>query len=163
VTYNPESLPATDAVIAVLKGTYNFEGPQGVVFADAFAREVGALLAHCFVRDEEVRRERVATDDTRVLNLAAPIHDWIPRGLSVRTANCLINADWYCVADVWGKTDAELLRAKNFGRKCLTEINDVRRRIGPATEADVRAALEQRPTKDEAWAAYRANVLGGGR
>ncbi len=45
--------------------------------------------------------------------------------LSVRTANCLKNADIHKIYQLVSKTEAEMLKTKNFGRKSLNEIKEV--------------------------------------
>lgn len=45
--------------------------------------------------------------------------------LSVRSANCLKNADINKIYQLVSKTEAEMLKTKNFGRKSLNEIKDV--------------------------------------
>jgi hypothetical protein len=45
--------------------------------------------------------------------------------LSVRSANCLKNADILYVGDLVQKTEAELLRSPNFGRSSLSELKAV--------------------------------------
>lgn len=45
--------------------------------------------------------------------------------LSVRSANCLENADIKYIGELVQKSESELLRTKNFGRKSLQEIKDV--------------------------------------
>ncbi len=42
--------------------------------------------------------------------------------LSVRSANCLRNADLNFIGELVQKTEAEMLKTKNFGRKSLNEI-----------------------------------------
>lgn len=42
--------------------------------------------------------------------------------LSVRSANCLKNANIQYIGQLVQKTDAEMLKTKNFGRKSLNEI-----------------------------------------
>ncbi|MCL1980419.1 MAG: DNA-directed RNA polymerase subunit alpha, partial [Proteobacteria bacterium] len=42
--------------------------------------------------------------------------------LSVRSANCLKNAQIQYIGQLVTKTDAEMLKTKNFGRKSLNEI-----------------------------------------
>ena len=50
--------------------------------------------------------------------------------LSVRSANCLKNANIVYVGDLVQRTEAEMLRGPNFGRKSLNEIRDVRSQMG---------------------------------
>jgi len=45
--------------------------------------------------------------------------------LSVRSANCLKNAEILKIYQLVSKTEAEMLKTKNFGRKSLNEIKDV--------------------------------------
>jgi DNA-directed RNA polymerase subunit alpha len=50
--------------------------------------------------------------------------------LSVRSANCLKNADIHKIYQLVSKTEAEMLKTKNFGRKSLNEIKDVLSEMG---------------------------------
>jgi DNA-directed RNA polymerase subunit alpha len=45
--------------------------------------------------------------------------------LSVRSANCLKNDNIVYIGDLIQKTEAEMLRTPNFGRKSLNEIKEV--------------------------------------
>ena len=45
--------------------------------------------------------------------------------LSVRSYNCLKNANIQSIGDLIQKTEAEMLRTKNFGRKSLNEIKEI--------------------------------------
>lgn len=45
--------------------------------------------------------------------------------LSVRSANCLKNANIHLIGDLVEKTEGEMLRTKNFGRKSLNEIKEI--------------------------------------
>lgn len=45
--------------------------------------------------------------------------------LSVRSANCLQNANIRYIGDLVQRTEAEMLKTKNFGRKSLKEIKDL--------------------------------------
>jgi len=50
--------------------------------------------------------------------------------LSVRSANCLKNDNIIYIGDLVGKTEAEMLRTPNFGRKSLNEIKEVLASMG---------------------------------
>jgi len=50
--------------------------------------------------------------------------------LSVRSYNCLKNANIQTIADLVQKTEAEMLRTKNFGRKSLNEIKEILSSMG---------------------------------
>ena len=50
--------------------------------------------------------------------------------LSVRSANCLKNDNIVYIGDLVQKTEAEMLRTPNFGRKSLNEIKEVLAKMG---------------------------------
>jgi len=50
--------------------------------------------------------------------------------LSVRSYNCLKNADIKTIRDLVQKTEGEMLKTKNFGRKSLNEIKDILTSMG---------------------------------
>jgi DNA-directed RNA polymerase subunit alpha len=50
--------------------------------------------------------------------------------LSVRSANCLQNADIKLIGELVQKTEAEMLKTKNFGRKSLKEIKEILAEMG---------------------------------
>jgi DNA-directed RNA polymerase subunit alpha len=50
--------------------------------------------------------------------------------LSVRSANCLKNADIQYISDLVQKTESEMLKTKNFGRKSLNEIKEILTEMG---------------------------------
>lgn len=50
--------------------------------------------------------------------------------LSVRAHNCLKNANIQTIADLVQKTEQEMLKTKNFGRKSLNEIKSILRSMG---------------------------------
>ena len=50
--------------------------------------------------------------------------------LSVRSYNCLKNANIQTIGDLVQKTEAEMLRTKNFGRKSLNEIKEILANLG---------------------------------
>ncbi len=77
----------------------------------------------------EPEKEDEAEDDLPPLNpyLDKPVEDL---ELSVRSANCLKNAEIYFIGDLAKKTDQEMLKTKNFGRKSLNEIKTLLAEMG---------------------------------
>ena len=65
--------------------------------------------------------------------------------LSVRSANCLENADIKYIGELVQKTEAEMLRTKNFGRKSLNEIKEILGEMG----LSLGMKLEEFPTRGE--------------
>ncbi len=50
--------------------------------------------------------------------------------LSVRSANCLQNANIKYIGDLVQKTETEMLKMKNFGKKSLKEIKEILAEMG---------------------------------
>ena len=50
--------------------------------------------------------------------------------LSVRSANCLKNANIRYIGELVAKSEAEMLKTKNFGRKSLNEIKEILSEMG---------------------------------
>ena len=50
--------------------------------------------------------------------------------LSVRSYNCLKNANIRTIRELVGKTETEMLKTKNFGRKSLNEIKEILQSMG---------------------------------
>ncbi len=65
--------------------------------------------------------------------------------LSVRSANCLKNADIKYIGEMVQRTEQEMLKTKNFGRKSLNEIKEILR----AMSLDFGMTLESFPPRDE--------------
>ena len=57
--------------------------------------------------------------------------------LSVRSANCLKNDNIVYIGDLIQKTEAEMLRTPNFGRKSLNEIKEVLSSMGLRLGMDI--------------------------
>src|ERR1700674_3488516 len=74
-------------------------------------------------RGEEAEETAQPEGDPRLAEiLAKPIEEL---DLSVRSANCLKNANIRTLGDLVQRTEREMLSTKNFGRKSLDEIKDV--------------------------------------
>ncbi len=65
--------------------------------------------------------------------------------LSVRSANCLKNADIKYIGELVQKTENEMLKTKNFGRKSLNEIRDMISEMG----LDFGMHVENFPSREE--------------
>ena len=65
--------------------------------------------------------------------------------LSVRSANCLKNANIRLIGELVQKTEAEMLKTKNFGRKSLNEIKEILTEMG----LSLGMKLESFPSREE--------------
>ena len=98
--------------------------------AIAFAARILQDQLSVFVNFDEPQKE--AEEDT-VAELAfnpALLKKVDELELSVRSANCLKNDNIVYIGDLIQKTEAEMLRTPNFGRKSLNEIKEVLASMG---------------------------------
>ena len=100
---------------------------------DAVALAAKLLKDHMaiFINFEESVDEVMdlgGTEDERVLEQLNRSVDELE--LSVRSYNCLKNANIKTIYDLVTKTEAEMLKTKNFGRKSLNEIKEVLQSMG---------------------------------
>ncbi len=79
--------------------------------------------------EEEPTDDRVAEPEAGLLNenLYRPVSEL---ELSVRSINCLQNAKIETIGELVQKTEAEMLKTKNFGRKSLNEIKHILSTMG---------------------------------
>ena len=73
--------------------------------------------------EEEEEEEEVKLNE----NLFRPVSEL---ELSVRSANCLQNADITLIGELVQKSESEMLKTKNFGRKSLNEIKAILEEMG---------------------------------
>lgn len=80
-------------------------------------------------QEEPEPLESVEHEDEEKLNanLFRPVSEL---ELSVRSANCLKNASITYIGELVQKTEAEMLKTKNFGRKSLNEIKGILEEMG---------------------------------
>lgn len=98
---------------------------------------------------EEVVEKKPSIND----NLFRPVDEL---ELSVRSANCLKNADIKYIGELVQKTEAEMLKTKNFGRKSLNEIKELILEMG----LDFGTPLEGFPSREELDKLYLEKIGG---
>ena len=99
---------------------------------DAVAQAAQILKEHLFmfIHFEEDSEEDVAEEDEDLAvneNLIKPVEEL---ELSVRAYNCLKNANVETIGELVVKSEAEMLKTKNFGRKSLSEIKELLAEMG---------------------------------
>jgi DNA-directed RNA polymerase subunit alpha len=77
--------------------------------------------------EEELPEEQVEEKQDLNEYLLRPFDDL---ELSVRSANCLRNAGIQLIGELVQKTEPEMLKTKNFGRKSLNEIKEILAEMG---------------------------------
>ena len=83
-----------------------------------------------FINFEEDLQEQPETITGTGPKPAGPINEHLDKSvdeleLSVRSYNCLKNSDIKTIRDLVQKSEPEMLKTKNFGRKSLNEIKDI--------------------------------------
>ena len=95
--------------------------------AVAYAAKILKEQLEPFINFSEAEAEEEASE---VEGMEEDINDILLRHvddleLSVRSANCLKNAGINLIGELVQKTEAEMLKTKNFGRKSLNEIKEI--------------------------------------
>ena len=106
----------------------------------AVSQAASIIIKHMelFVLEGEVEEEGISVEEANLVystsedpvfnsNLLKSVEDL---ELSVRSYNCLKNASIKTIADLVQKTEQEMLKTKNFGRKSLNEIKEILHGMG---------------------------------
>ncbi len=138
---------------------------DGSVFPEdavAFAAKILKEQMNPFINFEEeiepVEEETLSPEEDVNENLYRPVSDL---ELSVRSANCLQNAKINLIGELVQKTDGEMLKTKNFGRKSLNEIKAILSDMGlslgmkldffpPTDSSDIEAEETDSPEEEPA-------------
>jgi DNA-directed RNA polymerase subunit alpha len=98
--------------------------------AVAYAARILQDQLNVFVNFEELPKEVVPEAIAEIPFNPAFLKKVDELELSVRSANCLKNDNIVYIGDLVQKTEAEMLRTPNFGRKSLNEIKEVLAQMG---------------------------------
>jgi DNA-directed RNA polymerase subunit alpha len=98
--------------------------------AVAFAAKIIKEQLSIFINHEEIEETEAPTqtEQDRLNDILWRSVDELE--LSVRSANCLQNANIHYIGDLVQRTEAEMLKTKNFGRKSLKEIKEILAQMG---------------------------------
>ena len=96
----------------------------------AYAARILQDQLEIFVNFEEPKRETERPSIPELAFNPAFLKKVDELELSVRSANCLKNDNIVYIGDLVQKTEAEMLRTPNFGRKSLNEIKEVLAQMG---------------------------------
>ncbi len=98
----------------------------------AYAAKIIKEQVQLFINfDEALEPEETSSEEST----RSPINENLYRRveeleLSVRSANCLKNANIRLIGELVQKSEAEMLKTQNFGRKSLNEIKDILAEMG---------------------------------
>jgi DNA-directed RNA polymerase subunit alpha len=113
---------------------------DAVSYAAKLLKDHMRLFIHM---DEEVMVEQEATEDeelVRIRNLLRTRVDELE--LSVRSSNCLRAANIQTLEDLVTKSETEMLKYRNFGRKSLNEIGTLLESMGLSFGMDISKYME---------------------
>ena len=123
--------------------------PQDAV---AFAAKILKEQLSIFINFEEEEETYVQDKQEEPLNenLFRSVEEL---ELSVRSANCLQNANIHIIGELVQKTEPEMLKTKNFGRKSLKEIKEILEDMG----LQLGMKINDWPQMLERWRTQQAN------
>jgi len=118
---------------------------DAVGFAAKLLKDHLQLFIHT---EEEIEVEEEAVEDEETLRVRQLLQTRVDElELSVRSSNCLRAANIQSLADLVRKTESEMLKYRNFGRKSLTELTNILDELGLSFGMDVDKFME--PKKKE--------------
>ena len=100
---------------------------DAVAFAAKIIKEQLSIFINFDETEEPVEEVKVVEEHKLNENLFRSVDEL---ELSVRSANCLQNANIKTIGDLVQKSEAEMLKTKNFGRKSLKEIKEILAEMG---------------------------------
>jgi DNA-directed RNA polymerase subunit alpha len=100
--------------------------------AVAYAAKILKSQLTVFVNfEEEIEPEELGPEEERRGDINPNLYRSVDElELSVRASNCLKNANIRLIGELVQKTDSEMLKTKNFGRKSLNEIKEILSTMG---------------------------------
>jgi DNA-directed RNA polymerase subunit alpha len=125
--------------------------PDAVAFAAKILKEQLSIWVN-FEESEETSYQAVVGDDE-------PLNENLFRSveeleLSVRSANCLQNANITLIGELVQRTEQDMLKTKNFGRKSLKEIKEILSNMG----LSLGMKIDNWPQLLERWKAQQAQA-----
>jgi DNA-directed RNA polymerase subunit alpha len=96
--------------------------------ANILQRHLDVFVSYGQLPEEEEEEEEISIEEKALYEkLRLPISEL---ELSVRSANCLKDGNIKTISELVRKPESELLTYRNFGKKSLTEINDILKAMG---------------------------------
>ncbi|OHE71876.1 MAG: DNA-directed RNA polymerase subunit alpha [Verrucomicrobia bacterium GWC2_42_7] len=128
---------------------------DGRITPENALKEASSILMHhldVFAKasDEEIqfdnKAKEISEEQNRLRKLLNMSVNEIE--LSVRAANCLNNANILTVGELAMKSEQEMLKYRNFGKKSLTEIKQKLEQLGLSLGMKIDERLLERPSKE---------------
>lgn len=133
-----------DRLIIELNTDGSITPEDAVSYAAKLLKDHVQLFIHM---DEEVMVEEEPEEDEEVLRIRNILRTRVDElELSVRSSNCLRAANIQTLEDLVTKTEAEMLKYRNFGRKSLNEISNLLEQMNLSFGMDISKYLEPQTT-----------------
>jgi DNA-directed RNA polymerase subunit alpha len=100
---------------------------DAIAYAAKILKDQLAIFINFEEEDEPAPEPEEKTDQRLNENLFRSVDEL---ELSVRSSNCLKNANIHLIGELVQKTETEMLKTKNFGRKSLNEIKEILSEMG---------------------------------
>ncbi len=113
---------------------------DAVAYASKILKEQLSVFLNFEEEDETVKLDKRQSSAPTNDALLKPVSEL---ELSVRSANCLQNANIKFIYELVSRTEGEMLRTKNFGRKSLNEIKEILSSMGLGLGMKVDHILKQ--------------------
>ena len=110
-----------DKLVMVVETDGSISGEDAVAYAARIFQDQLSLFIN-FEEPKEIEQKPKSTEPEFNKNLLKKVDEL---ELSVRSMNCLKNDNIIYIGDLVQKTEPEMLRTPNFGRKSLNEIKEV--------------------------------------
>jgi DNA-directed RNA polymerase subunit alpha len=121
--------------------------PQDAIgLASKLLRDHLAIFMNFEEAEVSMEEEPVAVDDRLGEHLARSVEEL---ELSVRSYNCLKNANIRTIGELVQKSEPEMLKTKNFGRKSLNEIKEILAEMGLSLGMKLEIAAAPAPAAGE--------------
>jgi len=145
VAYSPIKKVTMDVSYARVGGITDYDKLIMEIYSNGFITPENALNEAASILKEQIsifagfeemeqiteKKPKADNDDTEETKLNENLDRNVEElELSVRSANCLKNANIKTIHELACKTEGEMLRTKNFGRKSLNEIKEVLSTMG---------------------------------
>jgi DNA-directed RNA polymerase subunit alpha len=115
---------------------------DAVAWAARILRDHFSLFIHF---EEEPEQEKEEEVDEEILRIRRTLDKSVEElELSVRSSNCLRAAEIKTIGDLVQKSEPDMLKFRNFGRKSLKEIQDILAEMGLHFGMDVTRFVEHR-------------------
>lgn len=117
-----------DKLILEIETNGSIEPKEAMAYAASLLREQLSIFIHFESAPEDSPVSEKDEEKEKLRELLERTVDELE--LSVRSHNCLKNANIRTIGELVQKTESEILKTKNFGRKSLNEIKEILQQMG---------------------------------